>query len=245
MSAPPSGMNCLIERLMPFDVALTAGWNITEENDLLRPKPLKHLVISVHEQRTCCRAFLRANRRNGNTASRWFTIKAPLKAVVITPADGRNDSHAPALPVGSDQMLAVVIVDLHGSGIIGKETEIRGHNRLEFREKQRIASGVMPCALKDIIVNKEMDTMFAAPSICVGTVEADPLNVLIRMNRREHRRIIAPLAFESAKPQVMSVALHCFKSQMDHLLKEGTPHACQSVRCASVVHQEAAVNAGS
>ena len=109
---------------------------------------------------------------------------------MIAPADGRNDCNAHALPVSADQMLAVVVVDLHGSGIIGKQAEVRRHSCLEFRKKERIASGVMPCALKNVIVHKEVNTVDAAPAVGSGTVEADPVRFFIEVDGRQIRTLI-------------------------------------------------------
>ena len=174
-------MDCLVERVMPFDIALAGRRNITKENDLLRLQPPEHFIVSVHKQSTCGRAFLGAYGGYCNASADRFAVKAPLEAIMIAPADGRNDRNAHALPVSADQMLAVVVVDLHGSGIIGKQAEVRRHSRLEFRKKERIASGVMPCALKNVIVHKEVNTVDAALSVCSGTV-AGLLNSMFSTN---------------------------------------------------------------
>ena len=117
---------------------------------------------------------------------------------MIAPADGWDDRNAHALPVSTDQMLAVVVVDLHGSGIIGKQAEVRRHSRLEFRKKERIASGVMPCALKNVIVHKEVNPVDAAPVVCSSTVEADPIRFLIEMDRCQLGDVVQSFAFEHA-----------------------------------------------
>ena len=120
-------MDCLVERVMPFDVALAGRRNIAKENDLLRFQPPEHFVVSVHKQSTCGRAFLGAYGGYCNASADRLAVKAPLEAVMIAPADGRNDCNAHALPVSADQMLAIMVVDLHGSGIVGKQAEVRRH----------------------------------------------------------------------------------------------------------------------
>ena len=112
---------------MPFDVALAGRRNIAKENDLLRFQPPEHFVVSVHKQSTCGRAFLGAYGGYCNASADRLAVKAPLEAVMIAPADGRNDCNAHALPVSADQMLAIMVVDLHGSGIVGKQAEVRRH----------------------------------------------------------------------------------------------------------------------
>ena len=81
-------MNSLVEGFMLFDVAGTGRGNITEEDDLLRPQPVKHLVVSVHKQNTCSWTFLGTNRGYGNASADRLTVKAPFKAVMIAPANG-------------------------------------------------------------------------------------------------------------------------------------------------------------
>ena len=87
-------MNNLVERFMLFDVAGTVSRHITEEDDLLRLKPIQHLVISVHKQNTCSRTFLGSNRGYGNASADRLAIKAPLEAVMIAPADGRDHCYS-------------------------------------------------------------------------------------------------------------------------------------------------------
>ena len=159
----------------------------------------------------------------GNASADRLTVKAPFEAVMIAPADGWDNGYAHALPVSADQVLAVVVIELHGSGIIGKQAEIRRHDRLEFRKKERIASRVMPCAFKNVVIHKEVNTVGISLAVGCRTVEADPVNLLIKVNRSQLRRIIQPFAIEHAKPQIVSVALHRFKRHRDHLQNRHTP----------------------
>lgn len=223
---------------MPFDISGASGRHIAKEDNLLRLQSIKHFIVSVHEQSTCSQTFLRSDRGNGNTAADGFSVKAPVKATMIAPAYGWDDRHAHVLPVSASQVLAIVVVDLHGSGIIGKQAEIRRHDRLKFRKKKRISSGVMPCAFKDVIVHEEVNAVGISLTVGCRTVEADPVQPFIKANRRQFRRIVHTFAVEHTQPQIVSIALHRFKRYIDHLKNGHTP--CPSEHEVAGDYQDAA-----
>ena len=108
-------------------------------------------------------------------------------------------------------MLPKVIVDLNDDGIICEHAEVAAHDRPELTQKDRVSGRVIPDALKQIVIYEKMNTESFPVLRSICTVKRDPFDLLIEMNRLDHRNVIGTVNRKEAQVKIVAISLECFK----------------------------------
>ena len=100
-----------------------------------------------------------------------------------------------------------MVVDLDCHGVVGKHRKVRRHDCRKLGKKKGIALGIVPCPLKEVIVDKEVDAKAALVRLPERMIKADPFQAFVQMDRLDDRDAVGTGELGDAQVKVVPVTL--------------------------------------